>query len=245
MISRAAIKKTKGKYVRYIFTHMPKTAGSSLREALAEKLPRSNIFYDYNNPLSDAPTKRHLKCIANSIKYGLRNAAGAQGNDSLIYGHFLMGKYARFNGRNFSQYDNHVYITFMRDPLQRAVSHYQYWMRKDCSSNKAWRMVVNDNWTLEQFLLSDYFSNFQSKFLYRFPSEAVSFIGISEQYERCIDLLGSRFPLFSGLQVKQVNTNPDKVEPYEVGNEIRRKFMELNAADYDNYDKALQRLSIA
>ena len=165
--------------MRYVFTHIPKTAGTSLGEAIDARFGKAQVRRDNKLPLSDGYLKRNLKCIASSIAY-------REFPEQIVFGHFLTGKYARFTGYRFVPRKGHAYITFLRDPLQRAISHYHYWRRVDGQGNKAWERMNREQWTLDDFLCSRYFANLQSQFLFGFALKQFDFVGLAEQYEQSL-----------------------------------------------------------
>jgi hypothetical protein len=218
--------------MKYVFTHIPKTAGTSLAQALERRFGPEQVRRDNKTPLSDPLVKRKLKALAGSLTY--------RGFPELmVFGHFLTGKYARFDGRRFVRREDHAYITFLREPLRRSISHYQYWIRADGRGNLAWERMHREKWSLEQFLCSRYFANLQSQFIWGFAPEQFHFIGITEQYARSLAALGARFPLFRELPVLHFNTNPPSEEAVEVSPAVRAQYLALNQRDYEIYNQAV------
>lgn len=90
------------------FTHIPKTAGSSLRSALKE-VYGSRLVLDYETrPREISPWRRKVNAVLRRLR-----APRAQ----VIYGHFPLGKY-RGLARHFG--------AFFRDPTNRTMSDYFY-----------------------------------------------------------------------------------------------------------------------
>jgi hypothetical protein len=221
---------------RYVFTHIPKTGGTSLSEAVAAKIGQDQVRRDTKFPLSDGYLKRNFKCIAASMTYRAFP-------ERIVVGHFLTGKYARFNGFRFVPRSGHTYITFLREPLQRAISHFHFWRRIDGAGNKAWEKMIRENWTLEDFLLSRYFANLQSQFLYRFALENFNFVGLTEQYEKSLKILGERFALFRDLPILRCNVNPQIDTLSDLSPAVRSRFVALNRRDYRIYNQAVSWLA--
>lgn len=219
---------------KFVIVHIPKAAGSSLKESIAEQFGAAEIYFDYHKPLSIDPALRKLQCMVMSLKTG-------KISQRIIFGHFLAGKYAQFSGEVFQKRQDWRYITFLRDPLQRAISHYHFWKRTDDSQHRVWRRFSKENWSLERFLLSKEHENFQSQFLWRFPITNFDFIGLTERFEESMGLLGNTFPEFAGISLHQSNLNPER-QPgtqYTVAPELEKEFKRLNSKDYALYDQAL------
>ncbi len=64
------------------------------------------------------------------------------------------------------------FITWMRHPVDRIVSHYFFWKNNyspDCPLLH--KRVIDENWTLEEFCLSEELQNIYTLFLWGFPLE--------------------------------------------------------------------------
>lgn len=224
--------------MRYVFTHIVKTAGTSLAEALDVRFGHDQVRRDNKVPLSDPFMRRNLKAIGSSLRYRAFP-------EPIVFGHFLTGKYARFNGLRFVPRPDHAYITFLRDPLRRAISHYRYWNRVDGTGNRAWERMQRQNWSLDRFLCSRYFANLQSQFLWNFAIDQFHLVGVTEQYEKSLRVLGERLPLFRDLPALRSNVNPEKENVDEIPPKVRARFQKLNERDYRIYHQAVTWLNAA
>jgi len=189
-------------------------------------------------PLSDPKFKRNFKAVVSSLREPIFS-------QPFVFGHFLTAKYARFTGDGFARRPNHTYITFLRDPLQRAISHYRYWCRSDGRGNRAWERMQREKWSLEQFLCSRYFANIQSQFLWGFGLEQFHFVGVADQYAKSLLLLGEQFPVFRDLPALHSNQSPARDETVEVPSAVQAKFKTLNQRDYEIYHQAVAGLEVS
>lgn len=217
-----------------IFVHIPKTAGSSLKTSISQIFESHDIFFDYSKPLSKSRLLREAECIGASIF--------SRNPHRVIYGHFLAGKYADL-GWQFRRRENCTYITFLRDPLQRAVSHYHFWRRVEDSEHRVWRKMIEENWSLEEFLLSKEHQNFFSQFLWRFPISNFDFVGVAEYFDQSVEMLGHIVPKLRGLTVTASNANPGKEmnDRYRVDPELAKMFARRNAKDYSLYRSVVEK----
>jgi hypothetical protein len=116
---------------KVIFVHIPKTAGTSLMTSLREDV--GNTFFDYNTTKRWWSPLGKYRCILDSL-------TRTNISEPVIFGHFLAAKYADASLSGFKKRKGHLYVTFAREPLQRAISHYHYWDRvelpaTDCGGN--------------------------------------------------------------------------------------------------------------
>jgi hypothetical protein len=91
-----------------IFIHLPRTAGTSLRRALEGRFEPEESLFVYDHRSWAVPRSR----VAGLDPERLRRAR-------LVYGHAPFGLHRALPGRS-------RYLTVLRDPVERVVSHYQF-----------------------------------------------------------------------------------------------------------------------
>jgi len=158
----------------------------------------------------------------------------------IYLGHFIAGKYARFNGWSFFPREGCCYATILREPLQRALSHYHCWKRTPAPGHLVWERFTREQWSLERFLLADEITNLQSQFLWHFPLRRFHVVGLAERYQESVALLGRAFAPLSALPIASANVNPDRQDGkgYVVSADLAAEFERRNRRDYELYAEA-------
>jgi len=155
-----------------------------------------------------------------------------------IHGHFLAEKYTGILPRA-------RFITWLRDPIERLVSHYHYWLRTPAPEKNVPPAQVEfyrKRPSLVAFAESYYAVNHQRHYLGGLATERYAFLGITEQFARGVALLNLK------LGLKLEATTPTNVSPGKTGNEgheiephVRERLAATNAADVELYDDVRER----
>ena len=178
---------------------MPKTAGLSFRASLEEHFGQA-FAADYSDyPLAQSPESRRLQAQEHGDVGGTTDIEGIE----CIHGHFLPLKY------HFLADDPQCrFVTWLRDPVARLVSHYDYWQAAynpgADSTSALHARVVEEGWTLEQFCLAPELRNIYTEFLWGFPLERLDFVGITEHFAEDLRYFSTVF-LGNKLQPRHVN----------------------------------------
>lgn len=215
-----------------ISAHLPKTAGVSFFSALKQAYP-SGVQRDYADaPLNTPSRERIVAAFRNGIANLDRDLAGVR----CVHGHFLPVKYlplATIRG-------NVDFVTWMRHPVDRMISHHRYWMRNfdPVKSQPFHRRVVEEGWSLEKFCLAPEMRNVYDQFLYAFPLEYFHFIGITEHYDEDLADFSRRY---FGVKVasERLNAAPER-DGVKMDAGLRREIEQFHAEDMALYDKALE-----
>ena len=215
---------------------MPKTAGMSFRGSLEEHFGGS-LRPDYEDyPLAQLPGARRERAQ--------RWGKAAQPSDFVgvdcIHGHFLPVKYLPL-----AETIPCTFVTWLREPLARLVSHYHYWQRSydpaSPQTSPLHRRVVEEKWSLRQFCLAPELRNVYTEFLWGFPVERLDFVGISEFYSEDLRYF-SQVILGNNLRFHTLNRRVEAGDPaLEAGLSDADR---ATIADFHAADMALYRLRV-
>ncbi|MBL1218971.1 MAG: hypothetical protein D8M59_15940 [Planctomycetes bacterium] len=218
-----------------ISVHLPKTAGTSfgavLTQQYGDRLLRDYGDYPINTPVID----RHRAALAHAVACAAEPDRFA--DVPCIHGHFLPIKYLPL----VDQLDEVRFVTWLRHPVDRVISHYEYWKRKyqPKTAPALQRQMVEEAWTLERFCLGPEMRNLYCQFLWGFPLDYFSFVGVTEYYNEEVRIFGRQF-LDDEVDAQRLNTadtEPRHREPIEQG--LRDRIAEEHGADMALYLRAL------
>lgn len=142
--------------MKIIFPHIPKCAGSSIKSQLAK---REDVFLDYFNHPTWAyePDKESGRKGRDALKNTIRKL-----DSWIVFGHFPACIYYDL------PYD--LQIILLRDPLERAASHYHY-IKQIIPDNNITRRrhaevgpIKESRMSIEDFVELDHIKYFYSKY---------------------------------------------------------------------------------
>jgi len=197
-----------------IFVHIPKTAGTSLRETVIEEFGSDNVMVDYGE--NSRETSRHV--IETIYKNGDMFAL-IKNHPKVIFGHVPAKKYI-----NLSRYKN--IITFVRDPIERVVSEYKHVIRHEKYSG-----------TLSSFANIPRNKNTMHQYLSGVSWIALGYVGLSSKYDESVEMLNSIYGL--NLYSKKLNLSP-KLQKVKISQEDREELEKLNQLDISLYEQAAE-----
>lgn len=159
----------------YVSLHIPKTGGSTFRQILELRFGGGlQLAYDKrdNNPIVAEP-----ECI---------------------HGHAVFRDFSEV----IANHPEKTYLTFLRDPLRSAISHY-YFVKKWSPVNHRGEKQTFDDRGLDVWLAHEeefrcpnppgYNHNRYSKWFEKHPIEAYDFVGTTEQYDESLVLMYRQF----------------------------------------------------
>jgi hypothetical protein len=225
----------------YFFLHLPKTAGSSLRYILRE--------YFRGVPVCE---------LADWADIAATDGSRLSPN-RLIQAHFRMGWEGQL-GLNWNR-DTIRYMTMLRDPVQRVISHYHYFrtLREDVAEVDQLAVSVAKGGTLmdfvsdERLLVSRHVCNLQAFLLSEDGIELMDeaalresaldnvrqffYVGITEEFDAAVALLGEMLGSKRSVTPLVRNRTPG-IQGQSASAAERAVIRERNGADIAVYEQA-------
>lgn len=207
-----------------LFVHIPKTAGTSFRQALAEEMGEEKLCLDYGetSPVTSKIVSEVL--YEQNDYYGFRKAFTKSGYLCLC-GHFSLQKFSNLIGLRNS-------IAFVRHPVQRVLSEYNHF-----KNNYGYKG------DLYQFSNQEINRNKQSKYLKKLPWPALGLLGVTEKYEQSLCVFEDIFD----LKLTNIRTNLGDYRQSETDNidgELEQHIITRNQKDLALYQFAVQQIEV-
>jgi hypothetical protein len=213
---------------------MPKCAGSSMKEVF-RKFYGDKLKEDYDS-YCRLPREKRFTQIELEMR---KNCVGFEGK--MVFGHFYPYKYL-YNISAASR-DKYFLVSFLRDPLQRLISHYVYWKRGQFCKNYVWRRMVREQWSFRRFALSQEMQNFYSQYLFQVPISSFDFIGVHENLTHD----WARLCRFLGIPKNELPfrnaSNSEKEFPI-ISESLRQEIRAFHSEDYFLYGCALEQSQV-
>jgi hypothetical protein len=226
----------------YVFPHIPKTAGSSVHYHLKTNLVCER---EYIHIPIDYSTRAEL---LGELPFTLRDAR-ERAAAKVIFGHGVVRRHAEFvPGKTLRE------ITTLRDPAERMVSHYNFWMNvlekrgEPLPSFEEWYAGEPRNyqthWLARNYLQLDVETLPESRILDEVSRLLDSFwlVCTLPTFESDIQLLWDALGL-PAMSSRQNVTGVTHNKRFELDPALRRRLAEENASDETLYQKWLQRNS--
>lgn len=219
--------------------HLPKTAGTSFAAALA-----GGFAGGYRTDYADLPMQqprwaRRRQALAGARR--LRAGGGLRGV-RCVHGHFLALKYRLALAGGGARF-----VTWLRDPVERLASHYQFWRRDYAGDDPAQPLrnrVVAEDWTFERFALGRELRDVYAEYLWGVPLSRFEFVGITERYDEDLEAFARRYldGGATGVTVAHALANPARGDGrYRIDPGLRRRIEAHHARDVALYRQALAR----
>ena len=152
-----------------------------------------------------------------------------------MHGHFLPIKY-----RGLQLRVDLAFVTWMRHPVDRLISHYHYWLREydPQRSPEVQRRLHDEGWSLERFCREKRMRNVYSRFLWGMKLERFDFIGIVEDAARSYELFYRMWPM-ERIEMPLENVNQARRgRSYDVPSRTRVLIESMNRKDLELYERA-------
>jgi hypothetical protein len=225
--------------VRYIFVHIPKTAGTSLLNAITHHFGEHNVLPQYGHR---PPPDSWWQGAKDKAIVNIRQQVWPH---RYVVGHIPVTQYMDVQGKGvYTKRPGYRYMTFMRNPLDRAVSHYFYWHQINEPQNPLWLQFHTEQWTLEEFLLRPDFVNFHMRFTRGLDIDGFDFVGVVDEFAQSMKLLGRMYPEFDKIEVLQSRQTKfkDTDAIAKLPQRVMDEFYQLHKEDYVAYERARQRV---
>jgi hypothetical protein len=146
-----------------------------------------------------------------------------------IIGHFPATKYA-------AAFPQARLGTWLREPVQRVVSHYHYFCRHQESGQAKVAGLAARPMSLQEFIAQPAMQNVQSKVLRGRPLADFAFLGITEEYDLGLRLFARVFGCPEPASLPQLNRNPERqARGYAVEPDLLALIRSVNRDDESLY----------
>ncbi|GLK81869.1 hypothetical protein [Methylopila turkensis] len=206
--------------------HIPKTAGTSFRNALQARYgDRLALYYGPNDPATHPLLRRaSRKSLAAHVPrledHGIE----------VLHGHYVLPLVETAVTDPSKQL-----WTWLRDPVERIISHYSY-IRERPTKWSFDEEIKAGELSLLKFSAMRRFRNLHSQYLRGIDIEEFGFVGLSERFELGLGMLfGEDAPQLP----RRYNATDDKLEADEA---TRDRIHALNLDDYKLYGRAARTL---
>jgi hypothetical protein len=153
---------------RMFSVHIPKTGGTTFLTVLEHHFG-NRLVRDYEMPRDE-----------------VNRMIGGRG-EYCVHGHYYAEKYADVPDATF--------VTWMRDPIDQLISHYNFWANYRFPHDLTWRRVHYDQMDFMSFAKLRYISNSQARFLSGKPLDEFAFVGVTEMFTEGMELFRDQFGL--------------------------------------------------
>lgn len=146
--------------------HIPKTGGTTFLSVL-EQHYGNRLVKDYETPREE-----------------VNRLIGGRG-EYCVHGHFHVEKYLDVPDATF--------VTWMRDPIDRLISYYNFWFNYRYPQHPLWRRVYYDKMDFMSFAKLCNIGDEQSRYFSGKPLDEFAFVGVSEMFSEGMELFRDQF----------------------------------------------------
>jgi len=167
-----------------ISVHTPKCAGASVRRGL-QAVFGERAHLDYDDQIADPASPYNIDPARFWSQTG--RYAELVRDKALVHGHFHPAKYDEVQGA--------VFITYMREPLERALSHYFFWRSAAPQRpHTVWRYMLEADLDFEAFCrLPDINRLYSDRYFSGFDVDRFELVGFSDRLEAFTAAMKERF----------------------------------------------------
>lgn len=217
-----------------ISQHVPKAAGSTLRNLFINEYGHDAVFLDYDDPPSAPSSSYHL----DPLGYLRKRTASIPSSIRVIHGHFHAAKYDLVSDA--------YRLTFLRHPVSNIISIYLFWKRipaQQCPLHQYFikeRLSILDfaKLPIQQSLLQDsYFGNWDIN--------KMDFVGSHENRDSDLEKLGLILGVKFDKKLHNNKTSEFQSDEYERNAILNNKKImdslnEILIDEIQFYEKAIQ-----
>lgn len=208
--------------MKLVSVHVPKAAGLSFQKHLSHLYGR-RAMWDYNH--TDRPDYKPEKPTPYLLAQLRTNKT------TVIHGHLFLSKYHHIPGLQRAMW--------FRDPVQRLLSHYYYWLRAPDMDHPNCAKLHERGLSVISFAELPELQNVFTRFLDGEPLKELDWIGLVEDYQESLDLFYAMYAVNRdpGELTTHQNKNAARGDKTEYGlDKISTEAIEkLNAKDMELY----------
>jgi len=212
------------------FAHVGKTGGTSMRHAAIKQFGEDRCICLYAEGRS-GNTGGGIEVYQAEMAESGRPGKAARAVIKLIH-----EKRPAF----FSTHSNGVFarflpventVTFVRDPVERAISQYNFW-----------KNLGRDVPSFEDYVETEEHQNLQSRTLRNIDLNEIAVVGVTDRLGEAIDLVNRRFGVaLQTLRSNKTTWRPWKIKRGDLSPEMISRIEQLNADDMALYESGRMR----
>ncbi|MEG4586381.1 sulfotransferase family 2 domain-containing protein [Microcoleus sp. MOSTC5] len=229
-----------------IFTHIPKTAGTSLRHILMQQYGKNAVFMFYDDP---TVTTKNAEELLNELRsyFQYFPEVNDQNFNSLVKLRAISG-HKPFGIHNLLPLNNFHYITLLREPIERVISFYYHVFGRtehsleyliSCKQsiefdNLQVRMLSGVGWKVPYGHCScNMLEQAKHNLLHYYT------FGIQDRFPESLETF-SRHLGWSQIQIVAENVGKNKPKSSDIGQQTLHLIAEQNLLDIELYQFAKQ-----